>query len=677
MKNFLCVAIVCAVVVSVTSQVHATREIVISSQVRGKECCDVGTDSALDLQVQTLAHLHLPATFALRYDALEDLHTIEVLKKTSFEKASLLEITPSLAKDAGVSYRGPVDRWYKAGNAYLIGYDQDSRKKIIDTYMKKFFLVFGSYPQSSVAWMIDSWSLSYLETHYQLQVHEITRDQWGTDSYTLYGGPINVPYYPSKNWSLVPASDRAHASDVLLVRQTLTDALYTYGDEQSAHTSQPNDYLFGQQTTQYFEQLLTNAMDSTFPGGFAVLGLETSMEPKYQNEFAKQLQIVSTLESQRQAVVTTLGDLRQTHQPEQTIATMSAYVSPSQDASRHAYWINAKTYRARLIADAHQVVISDLRVYSDALKDPYSASASATVNAYWTVPFLFDGSRFRTEAPVDISLRAKNFVSRLLSDRRGGTDFHVTENDFSGQATGLSLPLLTANSSIKFVYTYEASNLQYHSDRGIVHLKFTPSSIQVSLPPGDTYRNTVRDPELLKLSSSKLLSLQEDTSNGITTLTPTLDATASTETFSTSFPSLFHPEQSQGPASSGKSSFLLANRRAIVGRNPIRLVIRLVDSAGLPTISPIKPVVLLTDTTVKTTIFEPESAHGEYYIDLASDHPTQSNVIVSFGSLTHDFGTVNFVPNCTKMVSDCIKHPYQLSEFVLSKFDEIIRRLRN
>ena len=86
----------------------------------------------------------------------------------------------------------------------MIGYQPDDRKKLIDTYMTAFQNAFGYYPATSVSWMIDPLSLAYLQQKYGVSVQEITREQWGTDSYTIYGGPPHYPYKPSQNWAIVP-----------------------------------------------------------------------------------------------------------------------------------------------------------------------------------------------------------------------------------------------------------------------------------------------------------------------------------------------------------------------------------------------------------------------------------------------------------------------------------------
>src|SRR5579859_4360304 len=249
-KNlFLYIFLIIFIVVTSVHKVYADtiqtpkNTVVIINQVRGTQCCSAGSVATTQKHIDFLQKLQLPAAFALRYDAILDPQFRALFsqqRNTPIELAIFLEITPQLAKDAGVPYAGPPDRWYKAKNAYLLGYSPQDRQKIIDTIFTAFSKNFGYYPTTTVAWMIDAPSLQYLSQKYHVKVHELTREQWETDSYTLYGGPVNVPYLPSASWPLVPAQSQTHALPLLMLRQTMTDPIYTYGDTRSLYTSQPN-----------------------------------------------------------------------------------------------------------------------------------------------------------------------------------------------------------------------------------------------------------------------------------------------------------------------------------------------------------------------------------------------------------------------------------------------------
>jgi hypothetical protein len=130
----------------------ADHTTLIMNQVRGAQCCSPGNVKNLELQIKTALQLNLASTFALRYDVLNNqtfaTHS-NYQNHSLIEWAAFLEITPQLAQDAGVTYSGNESNWYEAQFAYLIGYTQSDRQKIIKTYMEQFKKIFGDYPKSS------------------------------------------------------------------------------------------------------------------------------------------------------------------------------------------------------------------------------------------------------------------------------------------------------------------------------------------------------------------------------------------------------------------------------------------------------------------------------------------------------------------------------------------------
>ena len=270
------------------------RYTVIINQVRGTECCDPGSVGAFVRQQQELQLRSLPATFTLRYDALIDLDFVVAIKKyPEFEYGGLLEITPALAAAAGVTYRGTPENWFEAQHVFLVGYSSEERAALIRAFMTEFKNVFGEYPKTTTAWMIDPVSLKILHDQYGVKVHEITREQFGTDSYTLYGGPPHYPYWSAPDWALMPSVVTDHSP--LIVRQTITDPVFNYGDQTSAFTSQPNDYLLRGATTEYFSHLFFQAHDQPQSNGytFTMLGIENSLTEENQQEFSNQLDVIA------------------------------------------------------------------------------------------------------------------------------------------------------------------------------------------------------------------------------------------------------------------------------------------------------------------------------------------------------------------------------------------------
>jgi hypothetical protein len=323
-----------------------SKYILFVNQVRGEECCDQGQVEALNQQIKTFESRQLPATFAFRFDALTP-KFLNTLKEShvNHEVAAFLEITPSLALAAQVNYQGDNSNWYRAKHSYLIGYSPDDRVKLLDTYMARFFSEIGAYPKTTVAWMIDPASLHYLSEKYGVTAHEITREQWGTDSYTLHGGPPHYPYFPSKNWALVPGD--TESSMPLIFRQTVSDPLRNYGDFTSAFTSQPNDYLSGSNDFKYFKSLIEQTLEQ--PGNeyaIAVLGLENSMDSEFQNEYFKQIVHIKELALHDERIkIVTANNLRD------LVSENSSSILSGRDllnnSKEKTWWITTNTYRLR------------------------------------------------------------------------------------------------------------------------------------------------------------------------------------------------------------------------------------------------------------------------------------------------------------------------------------------
>ena len=185
-------------------------QVLFINQVRGGECCAKGTLNNLKLQVNAFTKHSIPAYFALRYDVLTNKKYVDFLAEQSIKYPAItrlglmIEVTPQLAKDAGVKYKEKESTWFEAQNAFIIGYPLEERKKLVDFLFKKFFENFDYYPNLTSAWMIDTNTLNYINKKYGIKVHQITREQQETDSYTLYGGPPHYPYPASYKWLLVP-----------------------------------------------------------------------------------------------------------------------------------------------------------------------------------------------------------------------------------------------------------------------------------------------------------------------------------------------------------------------------------------------------------------------------------------------------------------------------------------
>src|SRR3989338_6866456 len=97
---------------------------------------------------------------------------------------------------------------------------------------------------------------------YGVRIHELTKEQYETDSYTLDGGIFNAPYYPSSNHPLIPGSG-TDKLNLVMVRQTISNLLLNYGSSRAYYTSQPNDYLESKEglDISYFHKLIDETIN--------------------------------------------------------------------------------------------------------------------------------------------------------------------------------------------------------------------------------------------------------------------------------------------------------------------------------------------------------------------------------------------------------------------------------
>ena len=366
-------------------------QVIFINQVRGEECCSVGSLDNLKMQIEVFEKYEIPSFFTLRYDALINQDYIDYLKgvTTTYPKiinlGLFIEITPLLAKDSGVKYNGTVDRWFEAQNVFTIGYQKDDRIKIVDHLFKTFKGKFGYYPRLTSSWMIDTDSLNYLHSKYDTVAHQITREQWGVDSYTLYGGPPHYPYPASFKWAFIP--DFSQKDPLLILRQTVTDPLYNYGETEKSYTSQPNDYLNAGLDLRYFKDLINQALFEQKTPGFALLGLENANEIKYQEEYLKQIEYVNEIKSR--VFFPNLKELSDFWSKQKI--TYYQGKDLINNTNNEAEFITTPDNRVRQRKYLGKVYTTDYRYFHSGLVDPYNDYV-AKKHGYWVVPYVLDFS---------------------------------------------------------------------------------------------------------------------------------------------------------------------------------------------------------------------------------------------------------------------------------------------
>ncbi len=620
-----------------TSAQSAPHQTLIINQVRGDEYGS--TPEALShfqTQLDNAARLGLPTNFALRYDTLTD-SEYQALFATAdpnlINFGAFLEITPSLAAAAGVRYQANSDNWSKAGNAYNIGYSPEERIKLLDAYMNTFLAQFGRYPNFSTAWMIDPDSLAYLRQNYGLLSHQITREQFGTDSYTLQGGPAHLPYYPSRNWALIPSSTNA-ATMPLIVRQTITDPVFNYADTSNAYTSQPNDYALRGADFSYFQFLFNQAHDQIGAAPtFALIGLENTMPADIQEEFTRQLEFVANWQTQNaQNQVVTIPALSATYQnkvAQNPQGSLDIYggVEESNPTDK-AWWITTPNYRIRLRLSQGKLYISDLRLYHPDFTDPYLSDTTNYIGQ-WEVPSLFSNAiRYDLNADLPIILND----SQLIQPRLNMLEVH---NLLPGQE--VSLRLDEPNQEIQVLISDQVIltfGLDYVSALPVLSYADPVTQEEIF----STQYNPDQDNFYFQINSTDLDTLR----------------------------------QHQNTFNAQTSKMWVVNDHAVAGRNPIRMVFYPRDISG-------DNLILNDEITVNSDVLleristsVPNSQNGMIYIDFDNSTPTKAEIEIAYQDYLYQ-DTIYFAPDCKADPLYCLTHPVEAWWFTRNWFGDKIR----
>ena len=645
----------------------STSSVVIVNQVRGSECCDVGSLDNLSTQLVATLNLHEPTTYALRYDALQDPKLVALLKNQMHNSPELirpgafLEITPALAQAAHVLYSAEPRDWYKTSNVYPPGYSPADRLALIDAYMQSYHAIFGSYPELTAGWFVDTYTLNYLHDHYGVLVHELTREQWGTDSYTLSGGPLHYPYISSANWDFMPGED-----GITIIRQTITDPLRNYGDESSSYTSQPNDYRHSHDFT-YFQNLLDNALHQPADQpGFAVLGLENSMSSDYEQEYIRGLNYLASNEPDAKYP-----------SPSQIVTLARDAMPVSVYAGEDTYWVTTPHYQLRLLQSGRHLMITDLRIYDATLPDPY-LSSQVRNNGFYLAPYLLDGSRFfEFKQPWYLRL-----WHPLYNEGYG------TKNDLDTLPSHLSLPdMSSAAGEPSLTHTGSTYVLSYHANTGhVVALAFAADQlVTTGIAPRDLKyidKSGGKLPVHATVSATKyelswgsgsdtILSLRGICQGDSCSFAPSIDPHKFVQAQHDQ-PFLLLPTTTTNRDTAGTLIYPSLNY-LIFGRSPARVVV-------LPRTSLGTPVSLATPVTFEsgslTLVSDPvalQSQETQFYDFTAPQVGKYQLKVTVPGFPTQTFQFV-FAPNCRDDLKTCFLHPSHLYPYLKAVITAKLRK---
>ena len=179
--------------------------------------------NATRAELEMVNEFDLDNTFLLQYDVLCDPRYAELFREKGTERTELgiwYEIVEPLTSACGLPYKSERGwRWdWHIVPGFSMAYTPAEREMLIDEAMRKFKEVYGYYPRTVASWLIDTHTVNYLSTHYEVDAIAICRDQTNTDAYTLHGGYFNQAYYPCKKNIFTPAQSGEEQVNVPVFR---------------------------------------------------------------------------------------------------------------------------------------------------------------------------------------------------------------------------------------------------------------------------------------------------------------------------------------------------------------------------------------------------------------------------------------------------------------------------
>lgn len=362
--------------------------VTVVNPIRGQEFWEIKNQQPSDAvlgQVKILQDLKVPATWLIRFDALEERKVTSALPSGD-EKGLFLEITPGWAQSSGVKYR-KSEAWYAPGSVFLTGYELGEREKLIDVAFERFKQVFGFYPKSVGGWWVDSYSLGYMQKKYGVAASLIVADQYTTDNYQIWGQYWGVPYYPSKVSTLRPAQTLDEKLPVVVSQWAARDPINGYGRyvENSTYSVQVNDYLdYHLLTEGYFARLIDIYTVSDLNRfGQVVVGLENSYTwEKYKDGYGKQIKVLDNKRKSGQLSLVTMEEFASWYgskfkglSPEHLIVADDPLGSEGKSV-----WFMNPYYRVGWFYNKEGSVIRDVRQYVEGDGEPCLKSACDKLN---------------------------------------------------------------------------------------------------------------------------------------------------------------------------------------------------------------------------------------------------------------------------------------------------------
>ena len=351
-------------------------------------------------QIQLIQQAHLPATWALQYDALINPRYQKLFREelgTNDEIAAWWEIPRPLAEKAGLKWRGRFDWDWAANVGFSPGYTPEERRKLVDVYMADFKAIFGGYPRTVGSWFIDEVTLAYLSDRYGIVASCNCKDQVGTDGYTLWGGYWNQAYYPSRLNAYMPAQTRAGQIDVPVFRMLGSDPIYQHGTTPGMFTLEPV-YPRAGGSAEWVAWFMNNLIHQpALAFGYTQAGQENSFGwDAMKTGLTLQVALLAEQAKAGEIRVETLARSGQWFRQHFHLTPPTAVVCLDdwKRQNRKTVWYDSRFYRLNLLWQDGGFFIRDLHCFDENLVSvTHDTALTNTFLEYGTLPVM-DGARW-------------------------------------------------------------------------------------------------------------------------------------------------------------------------------------------------------------------------------------------------------------------------------------------
>ncbi|OGH05752.1 MAG: hypothetical protein A2W22_06585 [Candidatus Levybacteria bacterium RBG_16_35_11] len=346
--------------------------------------------ASLKAQWQVTREQKVNATWLLQYGALEKKSITDFAKNQmpNQEFGLLFEIDRNFAQKSGVAYRGQGP-WYFSDGLFLISYDINERKKLIDSAFSKFKETFGYYPKTVGAWWIGGDSLLYMQGKYKITAALRAADQFNLDFYSIWGTPWNIPYLSSKDNQGIPAKSLDESSKVVILQWAARDPLKGYADA----TYSLQDYPMKGYKTEYVNYLASIFLKN--PLGNLVIGLENGGTLETFGGFYKpMLQKAKELEKDQKAKILLAKDYSSQFLKQGKVIQNNYFLSNGYNLSDQSFWYISQNYRATIQKNKDGIYLIDVRDYSNKIEEDFKFLPNSQAILRINQPQLIDSNRF-------------------------------------------------------------------------------------------------------------------------------------------------------------------------------------------------------------------------------------------------------------------------------------------